>query len=114
MKTRRHWWVAAFAVLFVHTAMGQALPDLVPMDLQAPASLTGPPNMTARVAWNISNLGAGPALGYWTDVLYLSQNPWLDGTAPYVTGGSGPGPLEPGEDYWRTNRVTLPVTETGS
>lgn len=84
------------------------------MDLQAPASLTGPPYLTARVAWNVSNLGAGPAVGYWNDVLYLSQNPWLDASAAYVAQGSSPGPLEPGENYWSTNRVTLPVTESGN
>jgi len=114
MKTLQYVWVAGAVVLLVNSSRGQLLPDLVPTAVQVPASITGPPNMPLRVAYNVSNQGNGPALGYWTDILFLSPNPWLDGFSAYLDYNSGQPPLEPGENYWNTNRVMLPVGESGS
>jgi CARDB len=114
MKMFQYVWVASAAVLLVNSSLGQLLPDLVPTAIQAPASITGPPNMPLRVAWNVSNQGNGPALGGWTDILFLSASPWLDAFSAYLGDSGGQTPLEPGESYWNTNRVTLRVGESGN
>jgi subtilase family serine protease len=106
--------LAGVAVFFlIHTIHGQALPDLVPVDLQIPPTITAAPNSPAQVVWGIANQGNGEASGYWNDVLYISTKPYFDATATFLTYQSTPGPIEPGETYWNTNAVTLPVVESG-
>ena len=48
--------------------------DLIPVQLLAPADITGPPNPPVTVAWQVANQGIGPALNTWRDELYLSTN----------------------------------------
>ncbi|HEY5909679.1 MAG TPA: CARDB domain-containing protein [Verrucomicrobiae bacterium] len=113
MKKLQHV-VLAFASFFVvPCSRCQVLPDLVPAGLEAPTALTGTPGPTVTVAWSTVNQGSGSAVGYWNDAIYLSYNPWLDGSSAYVGSDSGTAPLAPGESYRRTNTVTLPVFESG-
>jgi subtilase family serine protease len=93
----------------------QSIPaDLVPIALQAPTVVTGPPNPTITVVWGITNQGIGPAVGSWNDYLFLSTNAVLD-SQDYLAGSSfEQGPVAPGTTYWRTNLIRLPITQDGT
>ncbi|HZR20448.1 MAG TPA: CARDB domain-containing protein [Verrucomicrobiae bacterium] len=88
--------------------------DLAPIALQLPTVVTGPPNPSITVVWGITNQGSGTALGFWSDLLYLSTNATFEPGDYSVTFGSEQGPVPPGGFYWRTNSVQLPVTQDGT
>jgi subtilase family serine protease len=93
----------------------QSIPaDLAPIALRLPTVVTGPPNPSITVVWGITNQGSGAALGFWSDLLYLSTNATFDLEDYSVTFGSEQGPVPPGGVYWRTNTVQLPVTQDGT
>jgi subtilase family serine protease len=90
-------------------------PDLAPIALQAAPTVTAPPNPTITVTWGVTNQGTGEARGnsYWYDQLFLSTNA-NPNAGVAVAYGSETGPVAPGGSYWRTNFVTLPVTQSGT
>jgi subtilase family serine protease len=89
-------------------------PDLAVIGLVAPAQVIGPPEPTLTLAYGVTNQGIGPAVGYWTDPLWLSSRPVFDYSAIQIGRASESGPVEPGESYWRTNTIKLPVIESGT
>ncbi len=107
--------VSAGVVLIVFSNVsGQQLPDLIPLEIQAPLAITGPPNPHVRVIYTVSNQGQGIAQDAWTDNLYLSSNPWLDFSAQYLGGAAAAGPLGHGQSYSRTVEVDLPVVQSAT
>ncbi|MGO8656860.1 CARDB domain-containing protein, partial [Rhizobium ruizarguesonis] len=54
-------------------------PDLVVSNVQAPAAIVS--GSMIQVRWNVRNAGTGPALGNWTDTLYLSTGETLNADA---------------------------------
>ncbi|HTL17649.1 MAG TPA: CARDB domain-containing protein, partial [Patescibacteria group bacterium] len=91
-------------------------PDLVPLALLAPATLTTPPKPTVTIVWGVTNQGPGAAIGYdsWQDMLYLSTNAALDSTATYLLMSPEAGPVDANGVYWRTNQLQLPVVQSGT
>ena len=93
-------------------------PDLMPIQLQAPSVVTGPPNPSVSISYVVTNQGLGEAIGsdYWFDQLYVSTNSVLDGTEqPIVLNGGWPesGPVQPSDSYARSRSVHIPVFQSG-
>lgn len=94
-------------------------PDLAPLALEAPLSVSAPPNPVVTFVWGITNQGLGPALpglswGNWVDSLYVSTNATLGHGEKYISSLSPPGELPSGGSYWQTNSAHVPVAESGS
>jgi large repetitive protein len=91
-------------------------PDLAPVALQVPDSISGPPYPSVTFTWAVTNQGIGAAVGYdyWSDSLYISTNAVFDSSALFVTGLSEVGPIAPGTTYWRTNTAHLPLVKSGA
>ena len=104
---------AGLGLLLSSAALADGLPDLAPLALQVPDPLTAPPNPTVSIVWGVTNQGAGPALAYKWDALYLSSQPVLDDSATYVSSVFEYSSLAVGESYWRTNLVQLPLIQSG-
>jgi hypothetical protein len=87
-------------VLVAPITFNAQLPDLAPVALQAPNTLTSPPYPSVTVVWGVTNQGLGEALGNsgWSDQLYLSSsnNP-AGGT--HLTSVYEYGPVPPGGRY---------------
>jgi subtilase family serine protease len=104
--------VAAVLLAGCH-AWGDLLPDLVPVDLRVPSVIQAPPNPSLQVTWAVTNQGAGEAVGYWSDILYLSTRSTFDSSATFLAYQNAPTPMEPGDMYWNTNQVSLPIVQGG-
>src|SRR6185369_13104461 len=91
-------------------------PDLAPIAVEVPRTLTVPPNPIVQIDWGVTNQGPGAAIGfyYWFDSFLLSTNSVLDANARYLFGWQEVGPVDPGDIYWRTNQVQLPVVQSGT
>jgi len=92
--------------------VGADLPDLVPLALQMPNPVVGPPNPQLTVISGVTNQGSGEAVGFWYDYLYFSTRPVYDSSAIYLAGNSEHN-LAAGGALWATNTVQLPVTQSG-
>ena len=90
----------------------------VPIDVSAAdltvTSVTGPPvanvGNIATVGWTVMNVGTGEASQQWTDLVYISHNNVLDGSAiplEYVS-ESANSPLAAGGSYTSSVPVMLP------
>jgi hypothetical protein len=113
MKT---FWAVSIAgsILLATVPLWADLPDLEPIDLEAPATVTAAPNPSVQVTWAVINQGNAEASGYWSDILYISTRPFYDSSAVFVSYAMAPSPVEAGDTYWSTNTVTLPITESGT
>ncbi len=89
-------------------------PNLAPVELDAPALVTGTANPAITLAWRVVNSGLGPLSGQWNDALYLSPSPSLDWMAQPILTVPITGSLPPGAGYWQTNSVTLHGVPSGS
>ncbi|HVV72947.1 MAG TPA: CARDB domain-containing protein, partial [Verrucomicrobiae bacterium] len=96
-------------------------PDLVPLALECPTNLVVPPYPYVGLTWGVTNQGLGSAYvrwpwsqGHWYDSIWLSASTNVDSSATLVFGSSEPGPVAPGEAYWRTNTLRLPIKQTGT
>jgi hypothetical protein len=98
-------------ILLALPIWGAEHPDLVLIDFQAPAVVTGSLAPTVRVVWGVTNRGPGTAIGAWWDSLRFSTNglDWQE-----ITGSGEIGPVAAGQSYWRTNTVQVPVYESGT
>src|ERR1035437_1606497 len=104
---------AGIGILFSSAALANGLPDLAPIELQVPDPLIAPPNPTVSIVWGVTNQGAGPALGYKWDTLFLSSQPVLNGSATYLSSFDEYSSPAAGESYWRTNQFQLPLIQSG-
>jgi subtilase family serine protease len=100
-------------VLAVPFAFNSTPADLIPVQLLTLTDITGPPNPPVTVAWQVANQGIGPALNTWRDKLYLSTSAVVDYTAQLLGEWQETGPLEVGNNYWLTNALRIPVTQSG-
>jgi hypothetical protein len=91
------------------------LPDLMPVSVTAPATITAlQPNPTIQVAWGVANQGIGEASGGWYDRVWFSANGVLDAQSRNLGDFYVGQAVAPGDSYWQTNSVTLPMTQSGS
>jgi subtilase family serine protease len=91
-------------------------PDLAPLALVAPDTVTGVPWPTVTVVVGMTNRGIGtaPAAPGWQDGLYLSAYPFLDDSSyPFFT-WSRTNAVPPGSVDWVTNTVRLPVVDSAT
>jgi CheY-like chemotaxis protein len=88
--------------------------DLVVTNVTAPT--TAVEGDTIQVSWTVKNQGALQASGTWSDAVYYSDHPALDGTAQFITSFTAPPspPLLAGASYMLNENVLLPRTATGS
>ncbi len=89
-----------------------APPDLIVTDIVAP-TLDVLEGTLIDIGWTVKNDGAGDAVGYWEDTLYLRKVGDL--SAPTISLGSYryDGPLAAGTTYTRQEQVRLPVRTFG-
>ena len=85
-----------------------ALPNLVPIYWQVPQKLSGPPWPWVDVVFGITNNGPGAAAGAWIDGIYPDDN-----RSRFVVAGPKT-ELPAGGVYWRTNRIQIPLTNSGT
>ena len=111
--TSTFWGGLAAGLVLGLSAWADPLPDLAPLALEMPTTVTAPPNPLIEITWGVTNQGAGTALSYWNDILYVSTRSVVDSTANFLVYETGPAALDPGDIYWRTDQLTLPVTERG-
>lgn len=92
------------------------LADLTPLALQAPPSVTGPPNSTFTVTWGVTNRGTAPATSPWGrhDQLYISSHPALDDSGMLIPFAAETNDIPAGGSFWRTNSIFLPAVPSGS
>ncbi|HWI60124.1 MAG TPA: hypothetical protein VNZ22_23060, partial [Bacillota bacterium] len=89
-------------------------PDLAPVALQVPALVNGPTNPTITLAWHVANQGFGPVWGPWSDSVSLSTGAHLSAAQWPIVSVCQTNTLAAGADYWQTNTVVLPVTQSGT
>ena len=89
-------------------------PDLAPIALQAPSTVTSPPYPSISFAFGVTNQGPGTASGVWADQLWLSTNATPDGTETLLASLGHQDPLGPAQSYWVTNSIRVPITSSGS
>lgn len=87
--------------------------DLSPIQIQAPKLVSAAPNPVVELSWGVTNKGIGPAIE-WSDGIYLSTNATLGPEDMPITTTTEPGPALPGDTYWRTNSLRVPVTSSGT
>jgi subtilase family serine protease len=90
-------------------------PDITITNTEAPsAAVVGE---KVDISWTVKNQGNVPALGYWEDRVYLSDDEYLDESDTYVYSKGRQDdsvPLEAGDNYLMSSKVTIPDTVTGS
>jgi len=92
-----------------------AAPDLVPVWVIAPATvIAAQPKPAIQVAWGVTNQGIGAATGGWYDRVWFSTNGVLDARSADLGDFYFNQVMPPGGSYWRTNSVTLPMTNSGN
>ncbi len=94
------------------------------ISLQAPSlavtSVTAPTTAnlgdTVPVSWTVTNNGAVSTVAGWTDAVYLSDSPTLDGSSTLVGNFAAPvnSGLAASASYTQNEQVTLPYAMTGS
>jgi subtilase family serine protease len=84
-------------------------PDLAPLQFSIPQQISGPPYPWVEIICAITNYGPGAAHGeFWGHAIYSADAP--DGKWNI----SEPCDLLPGQVSWLTNRVRLPMTNSGT
>ncbi|MEW5803163.1 MAG: CARDB domain-containing protein [bacterium] len=68
-----------------------------------------------QVDWKVSNAGTAPALGTWTDAIYLSKDSVFDSSDILLSTFTHPGPLEKGAGYGpdTSQRIRFPDRTEG-
>jgi len=87
-------------------------PDLTVTNLAAPASATL--GQQIQVQWTIRNLGSGEAQPNWTDTLYISTDPVLDGSDAVLGSFTRTTKLPAGQSYLQSQTITLPSAAPGN
>ncbi len=92
------------------------LPDLVPLALIVTNRVIGGPEPRVEIVAGVTNRGSGPAIpnDYWWDSLYLSTTPFPGGPTTAVRYWERRAALQPGDAYWITNVVQMPVSDSGT
>ncbi len=103
-------------------ASSSTLVTSTPADLRVTSVAASAQNFsgeTAEITWTVENFGASvwPGTSYWTDTIFLSQDPSL-ATGRVVATASftyrNDSPLGTGEKYSRTQSIALPVGVQGT
>ena len=106
-------WLVAWCLLVGPVAWSDPLPDFVPTVLGVPPVITAPPNPLVTVSWSVVNQGEADSGGYWYDALYLSTQSNLDSSATFLASQNFFTSIQPGESYWGTNTLNIPVVQSG-
>ena len=67
------------------------------------------PGVPVAVTWTVANTGTVPANAAWTDAVYLSHSPTLDGTAVLLGTKPAASTLAAGGSYDATFNASLPA-----
>jgi hypothetical protein len=86
-------------------------PDLVPMAVTAPASVST--QEADPVSWTVKNQGTASASGAWTDTLYLSPSSTCCVSATSLASVSVSPGTPAGASYTQTQTVTIPNVAAG-
>lgn len=87
-------------------------PDLTIQSIDAPSEVY--PTDIVTVKWVGANGGPGVATPAWNDVVYISKNPTLDGSAQIIASALVLGPVASGGSYQGQSTVTIPILAAGS
>jgi RHS repeat-associated protein len=89
-------------------------PNLQVTAASAPTTVTW--GETINVSWEVKNQGTGAALADWSDYVYLSANPILDGSDIYLGNSSAAtqSPLLAGGSYSLNRNITIPTVTPGN
>jgi CARDB len=88
-------------------------PQITVMSVTAPATATA--NQPLGLSWTVTNSGALPASGPWTDLVFLSYNPQFDPADAWLLGAkTHAANLSPGDSYVETLSNTLFQCVAGS
>ncbi|HEV8441135.1 MAG TPA: CARDB domain-containing protein [Methylomirabilota bacterium] len=87
-------------------------PDLFPTSLTAPLLVS--PRQSVSTSWTVKNQGTGPAVGLWTDTLYISPTPTCCAGATSLRSVNVSPGTPPGSTYSQTQTVTIPGLATGT
>jgi subtilase family serine protease len=85
------------------------LPDLAVTSISLPDAAFS--NQSIEVTWTVSNLGAAPATGSWTDQVFIS--PTADGTGQFMGAFDFTGTIPAGGAVSRTQSIFIPFNLTG-
>ena len=92
-------------------ALTVTTPDLVPTALTAPILVSS--QQAVSVSWTVKNQGTGPAVGPWTDTLYISSSfSCCAGATSLRSVSPAPG-TSAGASYSQTQTVTIPSLPVG-
>ena len=86
--------------------------DLIVPSVSAPSA--GAPGQPMTFRWTVSNQGTNPAIGKWTDAVYVSTSPTFDNSAILVGMVPQTGPLGVGQSYAGMLTAKLPAVDLGS
>jgi subtilase family serine protease len=92
-------------------ALAVTTPDLMPTGLTAPPAVS--PQQAVSVSWTVKNQGTGPAVGPWTDTLYISPNSSCCANATILKSVSPAPGTAAGATYTQTQTVTIPSLPVG-
>lgn len=85
------------------------LPDLIVTSVTS--STEGLTDQAFGLSWEVTNAGAGEAVGPWADRAYISTQPDFDESSqPLGPEVSFPGTLQPDESYTRSQEYTYPAS----
>jgi hypothetical protein len=87
-----------------------SMPDLAPTALDIPSN--GVSGTAVAIEWTVENHGTIPAVGSWTDAVYLSTDAVLGGDT-LLGEFSFSGPLNVGQSYHRVQNAPLPALLQG-
>ncbi|MDH4349648.1 MAG: hypothetical protein OEW56_00680, partial [Gemmatimonadota bacterium] len=87
-------------------------PDLQPSAPVTPGTVIS--GTSATIRWTVSNVGTGPALGAWTDFLFLSLDDVVDASDITLLELSHAGGLSPGGSYALEANAEIPLDASGS
>lgn len=100
---------------YTSTAVQVSIPppaDLVVTNIEIPA--TGSPGQPATIRWTVTNAGANPATGTWTDSIYLSADGTWDINDALVGRFDHSASLVASGAYTQTSNVPLPGVVPGN
>ncbi|HLH54565.1 MAG TPA: CARDB domain-containing protein [Verrucomicrobiae bacterium] len=87
-------------------------PHLAGLAMTAPQGVAS--DARIQVVFSVTNSGSAPALGFWSDTVYLSTNSFWDTNAYSLGDVFENGPVPPGSSYSGTNSARLPGWPAGT
>ncbi len=90
------------------------LSDLTVSAVTVPVSGVVGQSPSTPITWTVNNIGGNPALGTWTDAVYLSPTPTWEASDPLVALVTHTGEVDPGDSYTGSTSAALPAVAPGN